>query len=686
MHFRTFCLGILCICFTLVCACGGGSSGSSGSNGVDTVVEEIPDILTPPERSLASTGPVVLMKATPDECYAKVTIDWSNYPDYSFVRNSNTPPDPPYAGCADGEIPKYNEAYVWGLALAGDRLWLGTGANVQCLVEGAYLGILWPHEFKDETGAVTQTCEFAASWILDPQYDGSAPDLPPELGDWRPPSIHYYDLSNAQQEYDIQDREIDPTGLNRLNKTLGLRSAGAIGDVVFLAGPDFGSQDGSKNVNVFAFKSSTADYLGSYVLANYSNIRKWKAINGHLYAVLAVAADIVDDGNYGHVLKWVGTPDNPFEGPDGSAPFAVVGRLPGGGAELCEYGNDRMAVATWPGGIDEAGVTSDLNLTALKHGGIYISVPMPADGLNPAGAATNFKEAFTYDQYDPDMVRAYTYGGGALAYFDGWLIWGSMHVPYTNQQAMNIAYRALFDIPRTTSYCRNILDPDDTCENLEGETEDYALREQCLAELYAAAPPEIQEEYDACVEMKANYNIARQDPAISIFRGRNLETDDPEIDVLYGYESMMSLNIRLLTQLKIARGETPGTWWEEGVRWQEKLNLIGPPVFGEAGFGNPNNNYTWEMRIVNDRLYVGTMDKGTVTGDILSDDAGADLYSFTSAHQAAVEEDRNGLQNKCNYGFRTMLPGPPDKLYIGTANPFNLMPEGGWELLEVAVQ
>ncbi len=353
-----------------------------------------------------------------------------------------------------------------------------------------------------------------------------------------------------------------------------------------------------------------------------------------------------------------------------------------------------MAVATWPGGIDEeTDSTAGLDITSLKHGGIYISVPMPEGGLNPVAAATNFKEAFTFDQYEPDMARAYTYGGGALAYFDGWLIWGSMHVPETSSAAIQLAYPALFDIPRYNSTCRNILDPDDTCENLEGETDDHALRALCLAELYGAASQEIKDEYDACVEMKANYNIALEDPAISIFRGRNLETNNPEIDVLYGYPSMMSLNIPFLTQLKIATGGDIGNWWEEGVRWQEKANRIGPPVFGDAGFGNPDNNYTWEMRMVNGRLYVGTMDQSAIrdllNGNVLDMDAGADLYSFTSAHQAAATEDLKGLGNKFNYGYRTMLPGPPDKLYIGTANPFNLAAEGrggGWELLEVTVQ
>jgi hypothetical protein len=62
---KTFRLGILCFYFSLLWACGGGGGG-------DAVVDEVTNILTPPEPSLVSTDIVPLMKATPDECYVKV--------------------------------------------------------------------------------------------------------------------------------------------------------------------------------------------------------------------------------------------------------------------------------------------------------------------------------------------------------------------------------------------------------------------------------------------------------------------------------------------------------------------------------------------------------------------------------------------------------------------------------------
>ena len=472
---KMFRFGAVWVCLAFLWACGGGSGSGGGDDG-----DNGSDDFTIPERSLVSADPTPLMKATPDECYVAVDevghwekIDglWQYFVD-GYTRYNDVPPNVPDAQgvCADtqnlGEIPKTNQAYVWGMALAGDRLWLGTGANVRCLVQGGYLGLDRPAESDSGTGSLTEICEYGASWILTDERPYPVERLPDEFGDWRPPTIHYYDITAGLGTYHLE-ASLDPLGEQRLKKTLGLRSAGAIGDIVFLAGPDFNA-DGSRNVNVFAFRSSTADYLGSYVLENYSNIRKWKEIGGHLYAVLSVANETVTGNRYGHVLKWVGTPGDPFNTGGGPNPFAVVGRLPGGGAELSEYGSDRMAVATWPGGIDEAGIASGLDIAALEHAGIYISVPLGGDGLSPSSADTNFTEAFTYDQYDPDLVRAFTYGGGALAYFDGWLIWGSMHVPGTNYLGMSLVYGGLFDIPMRNSTCRNVLDPDDTCEDLAG--------------------------------------------------------------------------------------------------------------------------------------------------------------------------------------------------------------------------
>jgi len=110
------------------------------------------------------------------------------------------------------------------------------------------------------------------------------------------------------------------------------------------------------------------------------------------------------------------------------------------------------------------------------------------------------------------------------------------------------------------------------------------------------------------------------------------------------------------------------------------------------------------MEVFDGRLFVGTMDFSylfsfmsnlllgtsiTPPSGLFSTVFGADLFYFPSAASPAYPESINGIGNYSNYGIRTMTPGS-QSMYIGTANPMNLMtnpsdslPEGGWELIEL---
>ena len=59
---------------------------------------------------------------------------------------------------------------------------------------------------------------------------------------------------------------------------------------------------------------------------------------------------------------------------------------------------------------------------------------------------------------------------------------------------------------------------------------------------------------------------------------------------------------------------------------------------------------------------------------------GGDLIRFTEHWMVAESDD--GLGNNRNYGVRNMVTDG-DSLFIGTANPMNLDPLGGWELIEL---
>jgi len=131
--------------------------------------------------------------------------------------------------------------------------------------------------------------------------------------------------------------------------------------------------------------------------------RKWIVVGDDLYTAVG------DQDDAGRVLKWVGDENDPFE-------FVEVGRLPGSGAELA-YHEGRLFVTTWPGSELPGGSST---------AGVYMS-PLVGEGLSESNAT--WQEIWNAAEYEPDPVVAATYGGGAIASFDGQLYWGTMHVP-----------------------------------------------------------------------------------------------------------------------------------------------------------------------------------------------------------------------------------------------------------------
>jgi hypothetical protein len=257
------------------------------------------------------------------------------------------------------------------------------------------------------------------------------------------------------------------------------------------------------------------------------------------------------------------------------------------------------------------------------------------------------------DDYEPDPVTARTYGGGALASFDGWLYWGTMHVPGVSLLAHN--------------------------------------------SFYGPAPDEEAEEARFLGSWRA----------ISVFRGHSFNTPEQEIELLYGGQTGIPLGsfagspmwFLFIFAQPVATGEMQAYLCDDpGCNpfdpnaprsWQTVLNNMGQaPTYGSAGFDNVFNNYCWTMDVLNDALYVGTMDCSfLILGLIdpseipqgLEYEFGADLYRMTS-EASAVSLD--GMGNPMNYGIRTMVSGD-NALYLGSANPMNLHVDGGWELIEL---
>lgn len=530
----------------------------------------------------------VLAKAKPDECF------------YGIGDSRNTYNPSLELPCPEPATAKVNQAYVWGITKSGDNLWFGTGANVVCLVMGTYFGTTSTSSRGRSDPAYI--CEFGKSQFL-PTL------LPAIIGDWRPPYLYTYNLKNGILT-DIGSG-LPNQDLMRLNMTLGIRSAGALDDVVFFGGPALNATGG---INIFAFNAQNGQFLGSVMLSGYNNIRKWTVAKDVLYTTVGYVGD-PDIG--GKVLRWDGSVSNPLV-------FTEVGNLDSAGAEIV-YHEGRLFVSTWPG--REMGMSS---ISEAKMAGLWMSPPIPKGGLT-ASDADKWTKVWKMSDYEPDEVTAKTYSGGGIASFKGYLYWGTMHVPLASA-AGHLQYYS--DLP---GY------------NTKNNT----------------------------IRMTAFFGTYR---AISIFRGKNFDSQ-PQIELLYGESTLPKFTYHDDTQT----GD-----------WEIVPNNMGgiAPLYGHSGFGNRYNNYTWSMAVYKDELYVGTMDWSFLFGADKRDKPwnysfGADLYRFSDAKKPAVPEDISGLGNYLNYGVRNLV-ATDDALYIGIADPMNLMtdpgddePDGGWELIKV---
>lgn len=541
--------------------------------------------------------PELLAKAQPDECFNGVGM----------------PYDSNVSGCTDvGEQPKVNQAYVWGMTKTDTDIWFGTAPNTLCMVNGTY------HQMEDATENSSWVCELKQSKY--PDYMAGVTGQPSYLllkemglGDWRVPKMYRYNIATSTKE-DVTPSLLTPAG-QLLLQTLGLRSAGTHNGVVFLAGPGFGGANVA--VNMFAFNAQTGALIGAHSFPEYNNIRKWIVANGELYTAVGANDPVVADGNFsGRVLKWTGDVNDPFN-------FVEVGYLPGSGAELALH-EGRLFVTTWPG--------SELP-SAQSLAGLYMSLELPQNG--GLATATVWKEIWKASDYEPDLVVAATYGGGAVASFDGYLYWGTMHVPGVS---------LLF---ATKAYDLNLSD-----ESLMRDALEATNR------------------------------------AISIYRATNFDDEGAgTMELLYGEEKLKQYN--------------PLT--KSFVSVDNKMGMA--PIWGESGFGNGFNNYTWTMNVFKNKLYIGTMDWSYLVQELgkefgLSDieiafllgnaHFGADLWRIDSSDGTGAEaENTTGVGNYGSYGIRTMV-SDDEHLYLGMANPMNLMtdttddkPEGGWELIQM---
>jgi hypothetical protein len=558
----------------------------------------------------------VLAKASPDECFVGIGL---------------VPGEIKKTGrCREGD-PKVNEAYVWGLTEThrengAPRYFFGTGPNIHCLVIGGFLQV--------STASRTESwvCEGEESFLVQR-------GLPAALGDFRPSSFYYYD--DEDELVDLTPQFAEPAnGLAEAlrRRTIGIRAAGSLGDVVLFAGPTFPLHaSGTFGVAFYAFDAQSGALIGAQEFTELSNVRRSAVIDGTLY--FGVGAT---DGT-GRVLRWTGDAGAPFA-------FETVGIVPGDVANITPY-KDRIAISTWPAG----GASQRSGVAA-----VYLSPVV--DGALTAKDALGWRMVWNIFEYEPNPAVAAVIGGGDLAEFDGWLYWGTMVVP-------GLPLLAQLSVAEGAG------------QPIEGE--------------------------DGLV--KAALGTFR---ATTFFRGRDLDTRTPEIQLLYGEYSLPVYDV-----------------WTG--RWSLERNRAGLfPLLGREGGDNPFANYAWTATVVGHSLFFGTMDwrylleaglgddddgldlgglgmpAGMELGELESmmlsgdlgelatiasrlipilrsdNEIGADLIRFDRFAWFGRKEDESGLGNELNYGIRNTLESE-SCLVAGTANPMNLEKEGGWELIRL---
>jgi len=371
-----------------------------------------------PARAQGTYQWSMVAQATPDECFqgnvnnaGGITAAQQSANNASFAASYPAGlTATQIASCISaGYLPKINQSYVWGMTMdSTGNLWLGTAANVLCLVDDNYFG---------SVPAPTQ----------DGDYVCDAQQNPTE--DYKPPRMFMY-APTTNQLTDVTGRVLlagTPVGsggtgtdlgvINLLKGTFGLRSAGYYNGVVFFGGiySNQSTTPATADVIMFAFNASTMQYLGHYLFDGsdaahpwYNDMRQWHVINNNLFAGVGQR---VSGANNGVLLRWTGSLAAPFS-------FVDVGETVGEIAYFTGHSDGHIYATTWGAGGNAYGM--NLYMSPLLHG---------ATGLDATDAA-NWTAVWNLDQYEvePSALQV----GGAIASYGGYLYFGTMQMPGTS--------------------------------------------------------------------------------------------------------------------------------------------------------------------------------------------------------------------------------------------------------------
>jgi hypothetical protein len=337
----------------------------------------------------------------------------------------------------------------------------------------------------------------------------------------------------------------------------------------------------------------------------------------------------------GSVIRWDGTRRSPFQ-------FTTVGLLDNQGAYMT-YHNDRLIVGTWQeDSVLPVVLRQNAQLAAALPpldlpplSGLWMSPALGRTGLL-AVHAPFWQKVWDPTQYEPDAKLALGYSMGALESFGGALYFGTLH--FQNSGAAAFIGQYGYSPPRPPRG-----------SGIRRDASERAILILKATGLGGRTPP--------------TFELLYGDEQVPVY------TPDPDPTVQNGTWALVTNN-----------------YGHAG-------------TYGNSGFGDSSNVYTWSSAVYNNKLYLGTYDSDTWTtiarvvdgikggSPLTNHNGGGDLYVFNDANSAAVPLSTEGCGNPANHGVRNMLSHSTG-LYLGMSNSQSLLtdgtggvPVGGWELL-----
>jgi len=506
------------------------------------------------------------------------------------------------ATCDQGRW-KVNGGQVWGMVKSGSKLWFGTRENPMCVTMGMS-GVRTPLLTDFEV------CEFGQSFL--------APYLPESMGDWRPPFIYEYDLATGKV---LQKKLLLPGLVEGLPIVHGTRGAAQKDGIVLMAAVA-GIDAASVSVVLFAFNSDTGQFLGWTTLLDsngipYKNTRHWLSYRDQVYGCLWVE-------NGGRILRWLGDTQAIKSGDLASLwKFEEVGVMDQQPSTIAVYNGNRLVVGTRQ--------TDTKRL--LRGGELWLSPPF--DDHLSANDAGKWKVVWSVAQYDPDLVSAATTAIGALAFFDGYLWWGT-------ETEIGKAW--------------------EVHKQFYGKIKPgYPTDEESLAALYGTWRP------------------------LSLFRGCSLENTSQQIELVSGFNALPKFTFDTTSGLGrwdvVPNRMGKQAWGIGGLGNWYQVQAYSMTVFGGKLFLGTNE--------YSHRIGTGGMQLPTFPLPQPPDQSlwGAELWRIDNVNSYPVAESLSGIGNYLNTAVRNMIAD--DAIYIGTGNTNNLATVeaggvlGGWEVLRL---